>query len=198
MGTIIDCFMIERLNEAEASLRRFTYSDKVKCPCSEHWGHDASVSLGFVPYEDDPFEGRSTLGQEQRGDPRWPKTCQYCDYVFQEADEWQYNRKRLYIRRETGEKVIIDKAPPGSMWYADWMKEYSTSSNHQTPDGRFLAVMTPGGEWQIDGQSSSGGYWTRTGTPPKITATPSIMVGRNKKGGCSYHGFLVDGQLREC
>jgi hypothetical protein len=191
MGSVIECFMIERLQEAEASFRRFTYGDKAKCPCTDRWGHNAIVILGNVSYDDEPYEGRSTLAKDKKDDPRWPKTCEKCGYVFQPEDEWQYNLQRLYVRPETGEKTTTRKAPAGAMWIADGMMEFQMEK-HPTPDGHFICVKTPGGEWNIDGQATGGGYWTRTGTPPKITARPSILIGN------AYHGFLTDGKLVEC
>jgi hypothetical protein len=77
------------------------------------------------------------------------------------------------------------------MWLADGMMEFQVEK-HPTPDGHFVCVMTPGGEWNIDGRSTGGGYWTRTGTPPKLTVRPSILIGR------AYHGFLTDGKLIQC
>jgi hypothetical protein len=52
--------------------------------------------------------------------------------------------------------------------------------------------MTPGGEWAIDMPSIDGGKWSRTGTVPKISVTPSILIPDK------YHGFLTDGTLRDC
>ena len=67
------------------------------------------------------------------------------------------------------------------------------------PDGLRLCVVTPGGEWEIDGPAYPGGGqparpcpWTRTGDPRKIETldvNPSInFPGR-------YHGFLRHGNL---
>ena len=83
------------------------------------------------------------------------------------------------------------------MWYADWMGQ-----NYIGPDGHALVVRTPSGDWAVDGPSSGGGKWTRTGTVPNITVTPSIVMGPHKdaegkilKPG--YHGWLRDGALHE-
>lgn len=60
-----------------------------------------------------------------------------------------------------------------------------------------LFVVTPAGPWCVDAQSTDGhgnytGHgWTVTGTPPNLTASPSInMVG-------IYHGWLKNGVLTD-
>jgi hypothetical protein len=45
-------------------------------------------------------------------------------------------------------------------------------------------------EWHVDGRAVSGGRWTRTGTPPRITVSPSILTD-------AYHGFLQNGVLTD-
>lgn len=42
----------------------------------------------------------------------------------------------------------------------------------------------------VNAPEPSGGHWTRTGTPPTITASPSILTPR-------YHGFLQGGVLTD-
>lgn len=39
--------------------------------------------------------------------------------------------------------------------------------------------------------------WERTGTPPNVTARPSIGM-PDAKGGFRYHAFLTNGVLEEC
>ena len=80
---------------------------------------------------------------------------------------------------------------PGAMFDAtDW----SPWRSRGTPDGKVWGVVTPPGDphdvWIIDSEASSGGHWTRTGTPPRLTVTPSILMPR-------YHGFLTDGVLTD-
>jgi hypothetical protein len=72
------------------------------------------------------------------------------------------------------------------MWTADWMQ-------WSGPDGHSLCVMTPGGEWLIDGPArddENRRAWTRIGTPPNITVKPSILMR-------TYHGFLTNGVLSD-
>ncbi len=187
MGSIIKCFLLEPSNYAEVFFRRFTYSSNTTC--TSPWGHDASVVIGQEDFpQSNDLEGDATALPD-KSDPRWPKKCDKCTYTFLPSDEWQVNRHRLYRRSDNGELTRIAAAPAGAMWYADWLK--GLSRYDRSPDGRVLVVRTPGGDWAIDGPSSNGDGWVRTGVPPNITATPSIICG-------NYHGFLTNGELREC
>lgn len=71
-----------------------------------------------------------------------------------------------------------------------------------------MIIRTPGGDWYIDRQSSSGGRWTRTGEPPCITARPSILFGsvewadedgkiHRPTNQRPYHAWLNGGWLEE-
>jgi hypothetical protein len=186
MGTIIDCFLLEPSNYAELAYRRFTYSSETQC--AKAWGHDAVVVLERVDYPlENNLHGESLLPTNHL-DPRWPSVCSVCGYAFLEGDQWQVNRSRLFTRSDTSELVTLMGAPPGAMWYADWL--YDEYRNAQ--DGHTLVVKTPGGDWIVDGTSKNNGPgWTRTGVPPMVTASPSIVCG-------SYHGWLKDGKLQEC
>ena len=191
MGTKIKCFLLLPTEEGEVSFRRFVFSKEgAPCPCPSGY-HDAEVVVGkcrFEPNSSVPdLVGYSE--EPDRTDPRWPKKCS-CGYEFREDDQWQRNVRRLHDRDDGGPQTTIRKAPPGAMWYADWWSD-------KGPDGRCLAVKTPAGEWMVDGPSTNGKGWTRTGTPPNVTARPSIGIGK-KDGGWVYHGFLTDGVLEEC
>lgn len=193
MGPTIECFLLEPSNEAQESLRRFVFSKPGEAPCS-HGYHNAEVNLGQVAWND----SHHGYGADNfdHADPRWPTSCP-CGYVFQTGDEWQHNVTRLWVRKDTGQKWLLSEAPPGAMWFADWMgriKEYKDKS----PDGHILVVMTPGGEWNIDAKSTNGDGWTRTGVAPKVTANPSILCGRKPDGSWAYHGWLRNGKLVEC
>jgi hypothetical protein len=102
--------------------------------------------------------------------------------------------ERLYVRAVPLDPSLaqapftLREAPAGAMWDAHWFEDTWSG-----PDGRSLMVKLPfGHEWLIDGPSSSGGRWSRTGEPPKITVTPSILV-KSERG--DYHGWLRDGVL---
>lgn len=119
-------------------------------------------------------------------DPRWPSACE-CGYVFQPKDKCQTNLVRLFRRSDTGDLLLLRDAPPGAMWNADYYPEEWRGS-----DGHTLVVVTPAGEWVVDGPSSNGtGAWKRSGVPPMVTAHPSILMP-------GYHGWLRDGTLVEC
>jgi hypothetical protein len=61
-------------------------------------------------------------------------------------------------------------------------------------DGFCWSVILPSGAlWELDGKSSKEGegFWTRTGTAPNFTVTPSLHD-------LSWHGYLTNGILKEC
>jgi len=182
----ITCFWLEPVPRAERMLRRYRSSVKLNLPCPAKGYHDAVVTIETIDLSLD----KTGSGDDAwpHDDPRWPRTCG-CGYVFPETDEWQHNINRLYERSDTKELVVLwgDRTPVGAMWNAHWMGDH-----YRGPDGRCLCVKTPGGSWMIDGPSSNGGRWKRTGTPPKITVTPSILIGSSP---AKYHGWLRDGVL---
>ena len=193
----IRCFMLEATNKEQRSLRRFTYSDRSPCPNSE-WGHDASV-----PIETGPYEERASDDLWPHEDPRWPTHCTACGYEFQDGDEWMLDRWRVYVRVDTGEEMTLDHRtlPPGAMYWATWYSEaadeiFISKYHRERGGGPHLMVNTPGGIWDVDIKSSNGDGWERTGEPPDVTATPSILI-HNNDGSARYHGWLRNGQLVE-
>lgn len=113
----------------------------------------------------------------------WPLACE-CSYVFEEEDHRGLNYHRLF-RAEDGSEYTLMQPPVGGMWFATWMPRNSGKSHPP------LIVQLPDGfSWNIDGPSSNGDGWVRTGEPPNITATPSILTG-------GYHGFLQAGVLTD-
>lgn len=58
-----------------------------------------------------------------------------------------------------------------------------------------LAVMTPAGLACLDCPATDPPprYWTRTGEPPNVTVTPSLLI--NPGGTPTWHGFLTNGVL---
>ncbi len=120
-----------------------------------------------------------------KDDPRWPKVCEYCGRAFKDEDKWQVFQQALY-QRHTGEIIPLEAAQPGDMWDAWWYPQQWKTA----PDGLCLVLELPGGhEWVIDRASDSGAHWTRTGVPPAITVTPSVLVPNG------YHGWLRNGVL---
>lgn len=195
MGSRIQCFLIEPTNRTDRKLRRFRGSgDGEKCP-GRYGYHNGHTSYGEGKcHEEAMADGykvwRWDEGEDEppHDDPRWPTKCDDCDYVFRPEDNWQVFREVIYVRKDTGAFMTLRDCPPGAMWDADYYPE-------KGPDGLALCVSLPpeGGldYWFIDGPAKGGGKWTRTGTPPNITASPSILTPR-------YHGFLRGGWLEEC
>lgn len=96
----------------------------------------------------------------------------------------------------TGDAVLCDTVyllPPGAMWW----RNHAGLPASDDPDPRpmpHLAVMTPAGVWCIDDPSSDDRtYWSRTGTPPRVTAAPSVNVSEGE-----WHGWLKRGVLIRC
>lgn len=111
--------------------------------------------------------------------------------VYSSDDGRRYHLGNVAIITDAGE--TIEPAPIGAMWDADWfagLKHDSGLRFDRNPDGIVLCVRAPGGDWLVDGPSSGGGSWSRTGTIPNVTATPSILQP-------SYHGWLREGCLVE-
>jgi hypothetical protein len=101
----------------------------------------------------------------------------------------------VYRRADTGEEMTWWAAPVGAMMYADLWE-----CNFRGPDGHVLVVKVPSEAdgsgsttWVIDGPSRDhgAGTWQRTGTPPNVTANPSIFI--NPPNG--FHGWLRDGEI---
>jgi hypothetical protein len=179
MGSRIECFYAVPIEKVRVELRRYCGDEK----CTGRMGyHDACIVIG-EKVKPVPLESEEYPLQIQHDDLRWPKKC-VCGYEFKDTDNWQTNEHRIYTGN--GIEFVLSEAPVGAMWNASWWPE------RRYPDGICLTLQTPGGHWMIDGHSSSGGQWTRTGIVPKITATPSILITGK------YHGILTDGILVEC
>jgi hypothetical protein len=135
-------------------------------------------------------------------DPRWPTRCAACSYEFKPGDEWQLSHDPEHRRADTGELTTMREAPAGAMWFAPWYAEHSSlgSPIHQQerPGQPHLIVKTPGGDWNIDQKSRNGNGWSWTGTPPCVTARPSIGIYGADGQTFKYHAFLTDGVLIEC
>lgn len=182
------CYWLEPIARVRRSLRRYR-PDGPDCPkprpdrclCC-----DNSISIDEIDYPVDKLIEEFNFRHD---DPCWPKECDRCGYVFQETDEWQGNGDRVYKRSDTGAEMTLRDATPGAMWNAFWMESW------KGPDGMSLVLKLPGNhDWMIDGPSTTHpapNAWTRTGTPPKITVSPSIVVP-------GFHAWLRDGVLTEC
>ena len=190
MGDKINCFLIRPSLVAEESYRRFVINmkNRTDCPTGKGLGHSASAVLRRVPWE--LANGGIGLcpNEDLKKDPRWPTHCA-CGYEFLPDDYWQHNYQVLYRRDEGNDLWLLSEVQAGAMWNADWLTD-----QYKGPDGLCLVVRTPGGDWTIDGPSwhlgVRGPGWTRTGIPPRITVSPSILQP-------GYHGWLRDGVLEK-
>lgn len=194
MSSRIQCFWLEPLELGRSELRR--YEDHPwdpmpppSCPQNGMRYHDTTVYLGDIefPTGTDGLVGYGT-DDVPHDDPRWPKVCDVCGTPFRDSDHWQHIVSRLYRGAPDGKLYTLRNAPPGAMYDATWWPT-------KGPDGIALAVCLPpgGGDdyWMPDSPSKQGSPWTRSGTIPRVTCTPSILTPR-------YHGFLTDGFLVEC
>jgi hypothetical protein len=182
-------FLIEETEFCRLSIRRFTFSQK-PCPGGQY-GHDAQVVIDPQVISESE---RSSLKDGFENDPRWPKTCSKCGYVFVEEDQWQVNYDRLYRGAPDGKLYRLRDTPPGAMWNAHWMAENDKPNGQWTgPDGKAWCVMMPGGvEWVVYCYASGPEprrKWDVQGIPPNITVSPSI----NLTG--IYHGFIKGGVI---
>jgi hypothetical protein len=200
----IECYWIEPTDESRVVLRRY-YSPGDRAdvqPCPGRYTHSATVICETVknadhdmidPATGTPYHGRGRPAtDDEKRDDRWPTTCDHCDYVFTADDRYQHKLELIWRRTDTGACSLREDMPPGAMWDADWWPK-------KGPDGMCLTVKTPAGDWMIDGPANNSDTgWTRSGTPPRITASPSIAIGRARTDGRFFHAFLRDGRLERC
>ncbi len=153
------------------------------CPLPEWDYHNAEAVGGESSepaetfWQDDPRR----LAMPSHDDARWPSRCA-CGYVFTEDDSWQLTYKRWW-NTDSG------YPEPGDLfWRPDGGLSRDRQKGDETP--HLYAICPDGRAWDIDGGSSNGNGWTRTGEPPTITCSPSIWT--NMPHG--YHGFLQNGE----
>lgn len=172
-------------------LRRYHSEDAEICP---DMPGDFSYHQAMIQVDDGP-EKLSVEGYVKEVPASeypledFPTKCS-CGFEFTEKDRPQVLTRTIYKRVDTKETGELGDFPPGAMFRSKWREPRDVG-----PDGNSISVTLPpkGGEysvWCIDGPSSSGGRWTRTGTPPNLTVSPSILTG-------SYHGFLQNGMLTD-
>lgn len=140
---------------------------------------------------------------------QWKKRNESRDLILCEEDDPEREIGSPWYRRlDTGEEMCGTQ--PGAMFYYEDVFDPPYTFSNNTEDGKHLVVVLPDGHWwHVDSTPSNGGRWTRSGTPPIITATPSILtykpvwemdgetwkVVSNEE---SYHGFLTNGFLESC
>lgn len=201
------CFWLEPTGTYRVGLRRFTFIE------GDAHGHDSELvsdielPVTYGVLGDDP-DGMRTLAPvppesiPARDDERWPVFCQGCGELLPNGDtEWQAFEAIGYVRGDTGETVwtrhVMGKGFAGALFDAPWLHEYERmwGKKFVGSDGIALVAVCPDGSpWQVDGEASGSGHWSRTGdprVPETLTVTPSInVVG-------SYHGFLQNGWFTE-
>jgi hypothetical protein len=217
----IKCFLVQPTDEGPKSLRRYCPSSKSTCP-GKYGYHNASVVTGDVK---DPVGEDGIIHNPpmiNHSDPRWPAKCEHCDYCFQEDDYWQTNLDVYYASTdpEIPGRWTQRQLPAGAMFYPSWLQPKSVYTEAvevgaipdrpkrwQTgPDGKCLMVVTPGGEWIIDGRASNCDMpednahrcWVRHGEPPNITVDKNGLTCGAGGGSIQcgdYHGYLRDGWL---
>lgn len=197
-------FIVRPTERAIIELRRFCWSSQSSA-CTGRMGyHDAEAVIGEEDFKSEwNGKGDSTQAVFERfpkDDPRWPKQCVGCGYVFQDGDQWQFNLHKIFEGERDGVLVrgVIQMSsanalPPGALWLIDPAdKAADCCFGQPRPDGKHWQIMLPGGrEWEMTGPSwdkgKQGPAWAISGTPPLVTAHPSINIpGR-------YHGFVQNG-----
>lgn len=193
------CFFLTPTHRAILELRRYS---STKCP-TPHGYHNATTNLGEVSTD---YSGEAP----PREYPKWPRACE-CGYVFLDTDQWQQNKHTLYERSDGGAPTTLGEAPPGAMWYADWLlirdPAPGLENYNRGPDGHCLMVRCPDGhDWCVDGQCNNCTMptdyvhkcWVRHGTPPDITVDKNgntCAAGAGSIQTRSWHGFLRNGVL---
>lgn len=177
------CFMVHETGEALLTARRY---EQGICPNGSY--HDASNDMGRFPDARDEVDGTWKSHDHRKPeehDPIWPTHCE-CGFQFTKAACSHVFAHHLYT---DGTRTWPQRSlPPGAMYEDPW------AYHAPGPDGvRLAVVLPPEGSntiWHPDSPSSTGGAWQRSGVPPKVTITPSILTG-------AYHGFLTDGVLSD-
>lgn len=109
-------------------------------------------------------------------------------------------------RNQQTKEPLPSPLPVGAIYRSWWLEEVPAFCG---TDGQSWTVVTPGGEWHIDGRASNCTLpndsihkcWCRHGEAPIFTVnkqgqTCSAGAGSIQIG--SYHGFLVNGELTDC
>lgn len=189
MYEAVECFWVEPTGKAVRSLRRYRRGDE-KCEQNRFGYHTTTVEIGEFDMrwaEDDGARFVAAIDcADYAGDPRWPTQCE-CGYVYAEEDHWQADQEPIYEAadgRRAWTNCAHGRQPtPGAMFDTFWRPEL------RKEDGLCISVICPDGmEWCIDAPATGGGFWTREGTPPALTVSPSIQTP-------GYHGHLQNGIL---
>jgi hypothetical protein len=201
----VDCYWLEPNGRYRIGLRRYTFVDETHAH-----GHDASRTTEIeLPVRYHKIRGSDMLTLASvpkakvpgRRSAAWPKRCDECGERFPRDADWQAFEAIGYTRSDNGETIWVRHVHgtemAGALYDAPWLHEYERlwdGKRFVGPDGIALIAVCPDGRpWQVDGEASSGGHWTRTGdprNPPTLTVSPSIQTG-------TYHGFLQAGRFTD-
>jgi hypothetical protein len=188
----VKVFFCEPTERMAQWLRRYSSSPVRKCTTGHYC--DAMYRIEDAPAVKSPQGYLVEAAELPHEDPRWPVKCEKCGVPFDVEDHHQVFSDSIYRRTDGGAEFPLREAPAGACWDSWWYRDIKA---YVGPDGRSLTVALPpnGGMdyWVIDGPSSNGNGWTRTGKPEDGTldVNPSILTPR-------YHGFLRNGFLVPC
>lgn len=206
-------FWLEPTGTVATGLRRYSRGDG-GLTCAE--GHHSALNyIGTAPDARDEQGFSVTAPEMDHDDPRWPTTCQHCDYPFTDTDQWQPWTLPLYRRTDTGQlRVLHASAPapdapsaePGACWDAWWLR--ILYKDRPSADGITLMVRCPNGsDWCVDSQASNctrpgepHQCWVRHGDPRECQVTvdkngDTCAAGAGSIVSGDYHGFLQHGVL---
>jgi hypothetical protein len=167
----------------------FESSSENVAPCSgKRCYHNGEVFLGDYDKELLPPDWEANATR------LYPTQCDECPYIFEAGAHRSADLTPLWQREDTGELILLNEAPVGAMWLATWFPPSFGSPVHQSerPGQPHLIVKTPGGDWDVDAKSANGSGWSWSGTPPNVTASPSILIQSSLP---EYHGWLRNGEL---
>jgi hypothetical protein len=208
MGKRVQCFVLERTGSSRYWLRRYSHGPG----CNGSGYHNARGPV-IAETEDDKTKKWLCTNPPviPKEDPRWPKKCDRCEYVFTEADPFQVFGEPLHKRGDTGEIMTWLEAPGGALRRAEWRErdDGAVEPGWTGADGQSWEVKLPDGvAWAIDGKCSNctrpndpHHCWVREGTAPHFTVGKggnTCSAGAGSILSTGYHGFLRNGFLEEC
>jgi hypothetical protein len=197
----IKCFLLVPNGIEWRSLRRYA-SDIKECPHNpgKYSYHNTHLQVGECKCDGDKWR----LGSKTNYDAMWPTHCS-CGFEYTEKNSVKqlFTDDQYGSEDRPGELFSIREAPVGAMWEVPW---YHDMKNMCGLDGLAYILMTPGGQWHIDGRASNCTMpeddihrcWVRHGTAPNLTVDKNgntCQAGAGSIQAGNYHGFLKNGHL---
>lgn len=207
----IKCFYLEHTDRCRRVLTVTTWNRG--CPdgmggalcCVARWPLDEvyyPMNGGSVPAE-------LLVPQDH---PAWPTICDRCSRPLVNDDgkpaDRQTHLRRIYRCPEDNREMLLREAPPGAMWFADWMIQ--PNGWYRGPDGHCLIVKVPGNhDWMVDSRANNCTLpndnehrcWVRHGLVPNITVDKNGLTCQAGAGSIlvpNWHGHLRNGFLVTC